>query len=182
MERIYKENTVIAKCVLLFSICCILNSCRNKAENETFLLPNDYNGNVIIFYGEENGSSKKYDEDGNRVYEIPNDGILNTKFEQENGFRNAVYKRKNGQILRYLWPSDPVWKDTVNTSSIYKDSVYVYTSRSSKGASWFNVGKPQNVEYWADKISKKLESLSEPIILKDGDSTKNFKHNKLFDN
>jgi len=182
MEKINKKNTVKTKYILLFSVLSLINSCRNKAENEIFILPNTYYGNVIILYGEENGSSKKYDEEGNRVYEIPNDGILKTKFEQEIGWRNAVYKRKNGQILRYLWPSDPIWNDTINPRSVYKDSFYVYTSRSSRGASWFNIGKLENVEYWANKITKKLDSLSEPIILKDGDSTKNFKHNKLFDN
>ncbi len=59
-------------------------------EPETFLIPENYRGHVLILFNEECGNEVKYEVD-RRVYEIPNDGIFLTKFEDEQGFINQEF-------------------------------------------------------------------------------------------
>ena len=70
----------------------------NTTEPETFLIPENYRGQVFIMFNEKCGNEIKYEED-RRVYEIPNDGILMTKFEDEQGFINQEFYLvdKNGK-------------------------------------------------------------------------------------
>ena len=64
------------------------------------------------------GKPEKYNN-GKRIYEINKNGILKTQFKFQEGFRDIDYKYSNGKVIRYLWPSDRVWKDTINLNSKY---------------------------------------------------------------
>lgn len=64
--------------VLLF--CLLLGSCKSrKAEDVVYLIPKNYQGVVIIFFDDPNGKDTEYRKE-NRVYRIPANGILKTKF------------------------------------------------------------------------------------------------------
>ena len=90
--------------------------------------------------------------------------MLKTQFKSEEGWRDIKYIRKNGTELRYLWPPDKVWDDTINVNSIYKDSIYVYKATSSGD---FVVGKAKDIGYWLNEMDKKWEPYNpEPMILK----------------
>ena len=149
-----------------------------KAEDEIFVLPNDFEGAVIVLYNKKDGQPEKYDEKGNRVYTIPKNGILKTKFKFQEGWRDIKYTYKNGIQLRYLIPSDNVWNDTINNNSVYKDSIYVYKSTSSGD---FLVGKPKQIDSLWEVLDKKWQPFSNPVILRAGDSIGNVRHNKIFD-
>ncbi|MDZ7847249.1 MAG: hypothetical protein U5L96_10990 [Owenweeksia sp.] len=99
---------------------------RYLATDEVYVLPNNFTGAVIILMDYPKGKPEKYDQEGNRVYEIPVNGILKTKFSHEEGYRDVTYIRQNGDTLRYLWPPDKAWEYTAKIDNIYKDSVYVY--------------------------------------------------------
>src|ERR1044071_1922085 len=64
-----------------FLIIAILffNSCRRKAEPELFLIPDNYEGVVTVLFNREDGQKEKY-VDNRRLYDIPQNGILLTKF------------------------------------------------------------------------------------------------------
>lgn len=53
-------------------------------ESETFLIPQDYRGNFVIYFEETCGTDAEY-KNGKRIYRIPNDGVLITKFKREFG-------------------------------------------------------------------------------------------------
>jgi hypothetical protein len=59
----------------------------SNAEDEIHLLPRDFKGIVIIRFNSPNGKDKRY-EDGVRVYKIPANGILDTKFKENEGLSN----------------------------------------------------------------------------------------------
>jgi hypothetical protein len=59
-------------------------------EPETFLLPNNYKGEIRIIFNQKCGERIEY-EGKNRIYRIPNDGILLTQFEDEQGFINQKF-------------------------------------------------------------------------------------------
>lgn len=128
------------------------------AEDEVYVLPNNFTGAVIVLMDYPEGKPEKYDQEGNRVYEIPENGILKTKFSHEEGYRDVTYKRKYGATLRYLWPSDKVWEDTAKTYNIYKDSVYVYLESYADDV-WFLVGRPGQISILNQKMKHKWDSL-----------------------
>jgi len=94
--------------LFLIALASSLNSC-DKAEPETFLIPANYVGEVNILFNQNGrpvkhrneaghdtiyvprvGMPIKY-EDGRRLYEIPSDGILLTRFKENDGFIDRQY-------------------------------------------------------------------------------------------
>lgn len=83
----------------------------SKKEKSIFILPEDYTGIVVIIYDNANGLEKKYENDGVRVYEIPNTGILKTKFEADYGwsdFPSFYYENSNSQQLPHYYDFDKI--------------------------------------------------------------------------
>ena len=72
-----------------------------EAEPELHIIPSDYEGPVVIIFGDTNGQAKTY-EDGFRVYKIPDHGILVTQFERQTGYIRPgklkyVYESSEGE-------------------------------------------------------------------------------------
>jgi hypothetical protein len=135
-------------------------------------LPNNYTGAVIILFNEAYGVPEKFDNNGNRIYEIPPSGILKTKFKFQEGFRNISYQTTRGENLRYLWPSDKAWSDTLQNK--LNDSIYVYKASYAKDY-WFIVGKIHEIDSLQEVMTKKWEPYSEKVVLKQGDNVDNRK-------
>ena len=62
----------------------------NKAEPETFLIPQDFRGKITIFYEEPCGEKPIY-ESGRRIYKFPENGILITNFKRTKGFLDQEF-------------------------------------------------------------------------------------------
>ncbi len=62
----------------------------SKAEPETFLIPSDLRGEIVVFYDEPCGQETKR-EAGRRIYEISNEGVLITKFKENRGFLDLKF-------------------------------------------------------------------------------------------
>lgn len=62
----------------------------NRAEPETFLLPDGFRGEFVIFYDEPCGTDPKY-IGGRRIYEIPKSGVLITKFSKDRGLLDRKF-------------------------------------------------------------------------------------------
>lgn len=76
----------------IIAIILILFTC-SSAESEMgeiFLVPKDFRGKVNIIYNIKDGSDEKY-ENNMRVYLIPENGILLTKFKDLYGNTNQFY-------------------------------------------------------------------------------------------
>lgn len=57
----------------------------SSSDDEIHLLPKNFKGIVIIRFNVKNGKDELY-ENGKRVYEIPQNGILDTKFGFDEGW------------------------------------------------------------------------------------------------
>lgn len=96
----------------------MLSSCGQKAEPETYLIPENYTGEVNILFN-QNGVPVKYQneygrdtiytsqkgmppkyENGRRLYEIPSDGVLLTQFKENDGFIDRQYYSVDGNGKR----------------------------------------------------------------------------------
>lgn len=176
MKRFFKIiGLVLGSLLLLYVLWLALSYWGNKGENEVFIVPNDFEGAVIVLFNEADGKAVKYDSEGNRVYEVPKSGVLKTQFKFQEGWRDIKYQKDNGKQIKYLLPSDKVWKDTIN-----QKDVYAYGAGYANDY-WFIIGKPKDSEYWAKIMSKKWEPYSETKTLKEGESTGKVRQNKLFD-
>ena len=52
-----------------------------SASKDVFLIPENFRGKVTIQYNQKNGAEKEFEGLWRRVYKVPKNGILNTKFE-----------------------------------------------------------------------------------------------------
>lgn len=79
----------IATILIMYSFSCVV-SVLTRPEKETFLIPQNYSGNIYIIYNQKNCVAKEYEND-RRIYRIPDNGILLTQFEDEYGRVDQEY-------------------------------------------------------------------------------------------
>lgn len=75
----------------------------NKMESETYLIPQDFRGKGVIYFEESCGTDVEY-ENGRRIYRIPDDGILITKFTSESGWIDDEFYSIDSQGDKTLVP------------------------------------------------------------------------------
>jgi hypothetical protein len=74
----------------LITLLCfgVLASCKNEpadlCEKETYLLPKDFKGIIIVFFDQEDGSPCEYEGEA-RLYKIPPSGLLKSQFRKNGG-------------------------------------------------------------------------------------------------
>ncbi len=61
----------------------LLMSC-SDVEPESYILPDNFRGRVIILMNQKDGEVRQYKK-GRRIYNIPENGILKTKFKTNTG-------------------------------------------------------------------------------------------------
>lgn len=91
---------------IITGLTILLGSCRTESEPELFLVPDNYQGVVIVLFNQPNGEHEKY-IDGRRLFDIPQNGILATRFSRTtHGKLNQVYyyKDKNGNRKTEIQP------------------------------------------------------------------------------
>ncbi|MEN3323408.1 hypothetical protein VP395_06690 [Mariniflexile soesokkakense] len=74
----------------------------NTIEPETYLISENYTGKVKIIYGLDCGIEPKI-ENGRKILEIPNDGILFVKYKFESGIIDHEYYSvdRNGKRIKF---------------------------------------------------------------------------------
>jgi hypothetical protein len=97
--------TLVAATVSIL-VLSFLGSYLTRPEKETYLIPNDFEGEFRVVYGEECGIKPPV-ENGRRVLTIPDNGVLIIKPEFEAGTINHEYylvdKNGNREKVRMLW-------------------------------------------------------------------------------
>lgn len=76
--------------LLIISSIIILLYKLNQAEPETFLIPPNFRGQITIIYEEPCGQQPIY-ENGRRLYEFPENGMLVTNFKKTKGILNQEF-------------------------------------------------------------------------------------------
>ncbi len=150
---------IINKTMALFSILLFLSSCINQAEPEIHLIPKDYKGPVIIIFDDKKGSPEKY-ENGSRVYEIPQDGVLRTQFKKQQGsiapgkLKYYYYDKNERQEINYLQST----KDVTDSSS------YIFSKELSNTTVRYLVGKVSEGDGYYKALRKRIEELFPPEV------------------
>ena len=102
------------------AIVLIIMGC-HFAEDSIYLIPDGYEGPVFVIFDQPAGNPEKY-ENGDRVYEIPSNGILRTQFPPNRGRQKIqfFYSGRDG-IRKPL-----LYKDKSELLRASKDSIYVF--------------------------------------------------------
>ena len=152
MKKLKKRNFRI----IFLSFTLFIN-CK-KPENTVTLIPENYIGTVKIWFNQKNGIEEKYEKD-KRIYEIPKNGILKTKFSPQFGyhFPEYYYVSKNGKRkkIKPILNLNRKFLDTIEKNEIYVyhfmsmgevvkiDSIGNVTEKKEAGII-FEVGNPTN--------------------------------------
>lgn len=152
MKKLKKRNFGIIFLSFILFINC------KRTENTVTLIPDNYVGTVKIWFNQKNGIEEKYEKD-KRVYEIPENGVLKTKFRPQFGyhFPEYYYISKSGkrtEIKKILNINKQVL-DTIEKNGIYAynfmsmgevvkiDSLGNITEKKEAGII-FKIGNPTN--------------------------------------
>jgi hypothetical protein len=148
-----KQMSIIINLIVVMQL---LMSCHQKAEPETYIIPESFTGKVNIIFNRKEGSEKKY-ENGRRIYEIPTDGVLLTQFTTNDGFinRKYYYKSQSGELkLLQTLEADT----TKANKSLNETEVGIFLDGIS--GVYGNSGEPSALEYQEFVVSsyKNLDS------------------------
>lgn len=104
-------------CFVAIIVTQILSACR-FGENCIHLIPDGYIGPVIIIFDQPDGQTKRY-ENGWRVYEIPDNGILKTQFGPTYGIQQHLYYYVDGSAKRKPLTYLDKWTELDSFKGIY---------------------------------------------------------------
>ena len=136
------------------------SSCIQRADPEKHLIPKGFAGPVIIIYDQKDGNPEKYN-DGFRIYEIPENGILRTQFKHPSGWialgkLQYYYSGKNGlQELTYIERPADVKDD---------GQIHVFNKESSVGTIRYLVGQLSDGDKHFKNLRSKIDSLFPPQV------------------
>jgi hypothetical protein len=127
--------------VLIFILFCMV-SCTKKAEKSIFIIPENYQGTILVVYEIPNSSKSEYNKKGTRIYRIPSSGILETEFKPNYGTTTEpeYYYGDFKYKLDYFSSSD--WKKKENSDRIVVSGVI--TGKDKKDFLIFTVGSIKN--------------------------------------
>jgi hypothetical protein len=98
LEISTKNKYMKRLCFIAFCV-CLANCTSRYAEKEVFYIPNKYQGPIIVLFNKIDGAVKEYNN-GARIYRIPSNGILYTKFAKVEGIldHKFYYVTDSGKI------------------------------------------------------------------------------------
>jgi hypothetical protein len=99
--------------VILFLFC----SCVQKSEDSIYILPKEYEGNILIVFDQSNGMEIEQ-KDNSRIYKIPKNGVLKVRIKPKFGvgkisFYQSTIEQQNE--ISYINSSD--WDNITNKQS-----------------------------------------------------------------
>ena len=101
---------LIKKLKYFVLLICISSCAQQKAEDTVRLIPEGYEGSVLVIFNQEDGEPKEY-EDGKRIYRIPENGVLKTQFGPNYGVQNHQFfyvdKGENRSEITFVIVQEP---------------------------------------------------------------------------
>ncbi len=99
-----KKNTKIWYTLFAVSLGAAIYSRIDFEVKEIVIVKEGFVGNVTIFFNESCGENIKFDEDGNRIFQIPDNGVLIVKESNQTRSDHSTYfyKLANNQIVELI--------------------------------------------------------------------------------
>jgi hypothetical protein len=149
-------NSFIYLLLLLTSVFFV--GCQS-ADDEIYILPDNYSGYVLIIYDQENGEIPAYYGE-KRVYRIPESGVLKTRFSTNYGVASLgeyYYKeiQEGNKIPFEMINKDELGDNSIKACCFSTGSVYKIDDKSRVKFARFLVGSKLEI----NNAFKQLESL-----------------------
>ena len=142
----------------------------NALYFEKYIIPQNFKGSVYIISDKNIGEPREYDF-FKRVYRIPKNGVLFTKFNQKSGFNyRKFYQESSSGNLTELGTLDhrhyiEPWVYNPPKTEPSRDSFAVFTPQlerdfnSNNYRLTFTVGKYKDIKNWGFIPEEKIDSL-----------------------
>jgi hypothetical protein len=138
---------ILALCTFIaFSVTYLRNNFLHSSAK--CLIPKGYSGNIYIIYDQPNGSDEEYD-DKSRVYRIPANGVLFTKFTMETNTddQQYYYVTSEGESKKIIQVStgdfNESWAYIKNPKEPSRDDIVIIDG----GVIWSMISANNNYEY-----------------------------------
>ncbi|MBT3209735.1 MAG: hypothetical protein HN704_17755 [Bacteroidetes bacterium] len=126
-------NKKVWTVVILLSICTSVLSRIDLEVEELVIIEDGYIGNIKMLFNESCGEKIELDEDGNRLFNIPDNGVLIVNESNQKRFNHSTYyyKNKNNQLVE-IPQMDRVeeergwWGDDADINDPDREKVGVY--------------------------------------------------------
>ncbi|HEX6588224.1 MAG TPA: hypothetical protein VF039_04330 [Longimicrobiales bacterium] len=81
----------------------------DRGEGEVHILPDGFEGPVLILYDQPDGLPARYDDDGRRLFEIPRSGVMRTRMEPNDGWVSYAmyYRTTDGSLAPIHFAGNP---------------------------------------------------------------------------
>jgi hypothetical protein len=155
-----KTNMKTIKKIAIAMVLFCVASCINRAEPEMHLLPKGFQGYVIIVFNDPNGQDEKYEDDF-RVYEIPSNGVLRTKFSRQDGWI------ANGKLKFYYSDSNSRQEiiEVINDKNVSDSTtIHVMNEEFSKSTVRYIVSSINKRDTYLEEMHKKIDELFPPVV------------------
>jgi len=143
---------------LLYPTIVLLNiSCGQKGEDSIYLIPQNFEGNVLIIFNQKDGLNIVY-EDHTRVYQIDTSGVLRTKFSGNYGLKRNYYYYVDSlgkrTAVKFALPSQLTGKNEVVVLNPETGNYYDTTKKVERHFEMFTVAKEIRIDSIGNLRSK----------------------------
>jgi hypothetical protein len=143
---------------VLFPLAFITCASRS-AEQTTFLIPKNFQGNVLIIFNQKDGGPAEY-EGESRIYRIPESGVLRTQFEPSYGISKMdefylVDSLGDRKKLEYLY-GGPKISTRKSTAAICYGLETGKDNNGTRHFLVFSVAEPHNADSISEQRSRNL--------------------------
>jgi hypothetical protein len=77
----------------IIGLLLVFTSCQRYADPATYILPRGTKGPAVVIFSQPTGAPAIF-RDGRRLYVIPANGVLKTRFEYQDGWRDDLFLMK----------------------------------------------------------------------------------------
>ncbi len=142
--------------IFFVPILFLLTGCFDNATPETYIIPDGYQGRILIVYDQAKGRDEEFI--GNRrVYRIDSNGMLVTKFKSEDGIidEEYYYQEADGLKKRIGIDSSIFWHDTLKVREYKTKNYNTILIRSFGVSGGYGSGSdfPHKVDYSESTIA-----------------------------
>ena len=141
----------VFKLVILLLIPFCTMQCSRLSEQTLYLIPNRFTGTIVVAFDQLNSTELEY-RNGVRIFRIPANGILRTKFKANYGFHKPdvyFYVNPKGKIvkhLNYFQTAKEALSQTQGTDTICLNALAFKKNDNKNHYLSMIVGTPANID------------------------------------
>jgi len=142
--------------ILSLALLTITSSCQKNGKDCIYLIPENFEGNILIIYEQQNGMDATY-ENKNRVYFFDTTGVLKTKFAPNYGMQKNHYFYVDSlgkrSLIKYVIPSQLRQSDEVVCYNKETGKDFDKKRNVDRHFEIFTIAKEKNIDSIGNKRS-----------------------------